>query len=166
MATTIRTPTGLIIGRFCPPHLGHSHLIDVATDQVDQLVVFVNARAGEPIPGSLRAGWLAELHPQAKVVLLEHDLETDFDDPDLWNRWMAMFRQAWPEPEGPDVVFSSEPYGSELARRFGAAEVSVDPGRTTVAISATMIREQPLAHLDQLAPPVRDWVREWAATRS
>jgi len=157
-------PTGLIIGRFCPPHLGHSHLIDSATPQVDRLVVFVNARTSEPIPGALRAGWLAELHPQVHVVLVEHDLPTDFNDPELWNRWMAMFRNAWPEPVGPHVVFSSEPYGSELARRFGAAEVCVDPGRATVPISATMIREEPLAHLDMLAPVVREWVRQWGGT--
>ena len=36
--------TGLIVGRFCPPHLGHSHLIESAAAQVDQLVVFVNTQ--------------------------------------------------------------------------------------------------------------------------
>lgn len=162
MAVTSLAPTGLIVGRFCPPHLGHSHLIDVATAQVDRLVVFVNAQGSEPIPGALRAGWLAELHPQVKVVLVEHNLPTDFNDPDLWNRWMAMFRSHWPEPTGPHVVFSSEPYGSELAQRFGAREVCVDPDRATVPISATMIREAPLAHLDRLAPPVRQWIQQWA----
>jgi HTH-type transcriptional repressor of NAD biosynthesis genes len=162
MSDPTLAPTGLIVGRFCPPHLGHRHLIDVATTQVDRLVVFVNARSTEPIPGELRAQWLADLHPRVNVILLAHDLPTDFDDPDLWNRWMAMFRQAWPEADGPHVVFSSEPYGSELARRFGAAEVCVDPDRSTVPISATMIRQDPLAHLDQLAPAVRQWVEAWA----
>ena len=97
-ARPVAVTTGLIIGRFCPPHLGHSHLIRTAAGQVDQLVVFVNTRATEPIPGDLRAGWLADLHPDVVVVEVRHDLDTDFDDPVLWDRWMALFRGTgrWP----------------------------------------------------------------------
>jgi NadR type nicotinamide-nucleotide adenylyltransferase len=160
-----RRPTGLIIGRFCPPHLGHSHLIRAAADQVDALVVFVNTRDGEVIPGSLRAGWLSELHPDVTVVEVRHDLDTNFDDPELWRRWMELLRESWPFDEGPDIIFSSEGYGSELARRFGADEVVVDQGRVTVPISATQIREAPLDHLDYLAPPVRQWVEVWGRER-
>ena len=81
--------TGLIIGRFCPPHLGHSHLIDRAASQVDQLVVFVNTRDDEPIPGELRAGWLADLHPDVTVVEVRHDLPTDFGDADEYDDRIA-----------------------------------------------------------------------------
>jgi HTH-type transcriptional regulator, transcriptional repressor of NAD biosynthesis genes len=158
----VTDPTGLIVGRFCPPHLGHSHLIDEAGRAVDHLVVMVNTRDSEPIPGELRAGWLAELHPDVTVVEVRHDLPTDFHDRDLWERWMALFREKWPLADGPDVVFSSEPYGDEIARRFGARAVAVDPARTTVPVSATLIRERPLEHLDFLAPPVRTWVEEQA----
>jgi len=51
-----------------------------------------------------------------------------------------------------------------LARRFGAEAVGVDPGRVTVPVSATMVREAPADHLDRLAPPVRAWVEaNWLA---
>lgn len=153
------------MGRFCPPHLGHGFLIERAAAQVDRLVVFVNTRADEVVPGSLRAGWLAELHPGVTVVEVAHNLETDFADPDLWNRWMDLLRSCWPFADGPHAVFTSEPYGSELARRFGADEVLVDPDRAAVPVSATMIRTDPLAHLDHLAPPVRAWVEHWGRTR-
>jgi HTH-type transcriptional regulator, transcriptional repressor of NAD biosynthesis genes len=152
------TITGLIIGRFCPPHLGHSHLIDHAAAQVDALVVFVNTRAGEPVPGELRAAWLAELHPDVAVVEVRHDLPTDFSDEGLWARWMHLLRAHWPLARGPDVVFSSERYGGELARRFGAESVVVDAGRDAVPVSATMIRDRPADHLHFLAPVVREWV--------
>ncbi len=161
-----RAATGLVIGRFCPPHLGHSYLIATAAEHVERLVVFVVTRDGEPIPGPRRAEWLAGLHPDVTVVEVSHELPTDFDDPDLWERWMALFRQRWPlDGDGPDVVFSSESYGDELARRFGAAAVSVDPSRTAVPVSATMIRERPLEHLDLLAPPVAEWIEAWARRR-
>ena len=151
--------TGLIVGRFCPPHLGHSYLIRRSAEQVDRLVVFVNTRDGEVVPGELRAQWLADLHPEATVVEVRHDLETDFADEALWARWMALFRASWPGPgDGPQIVFSSEGYGDELARRFGAQAVGVDPGRVTVPVSATMVRDAPADHLDHLAPVVRAWV--------
>jgi HTH-type transcriptional repressor of NAD biosynthesis genes len=159
----VTDPTGLIVGRFCPPHLGHTHLIEEAGRAVDRLVVMVNTREGEPIPGELRAGWLAELHPDVVVVEVRHDLHTDFDDQELWDRWMALFRGQWPLDEGPHVVFSSEPYGDEIARRFGARAVAVDPARTAVPVSATLIRERPLEHLQYLAPPVREWMEAQVA---
>jgi HTH-type transcriptional regulator, transcriptional repressor of NAD biosynthesis genes len=158
----VTDPTGLIVGRFCPPHLGHSHLIEHAGREVDRLVVMVNTREVEPIPGELRAGWLAELHPDVTVVEVRHDLPTDFDNQELWERWMDLFRRHWPLPDGPHVVFSSEPYGDEIARRFGAQAVAVDPARTAVPVSATLIRERPLEHLQYLAPPVRAWMEAQA----
>ena len=89
---------------------------------------------------------------------MRHDLDTDFDDEELWARWMALFRSRWPHETGPDVVFSSDPYVDGIAARFGADPVVVDAERVTVPISATMIREDPSAHLHFLAANVREWV--------
>jgi cytidyltransferase-like protein len=154
--------TGLIVGRFDPPHLGHSFMIEWAATRCERLVVFVNTREGEAAPGYLRAGWLAELHPTVRVVQVVHELDNDWDDEDLWARWISLFRLRWPHDDGPHVVFSSDGYISELARRLGAEAVVVDAERTTVPISATMIRTAPAEHLHRLAPPVRQWVeRTW-----
>lgn len=150
--------TGLIVGRFNPPHLGHSHMIEWATARCGRLVVYVNTRVGELVPGHLRAQWLAELHPDVTVVEVAHELDTNFGDEELWARWLALFRSRWPYEAGPDAVFSSDPYVEELARRFGAQPIVVDPERRTVPISATMIREAPADHLDRLAAPVRAWI--------
>jgi HTH-type transcriptional repressor of NAD biosynthesis genes len=156
--TERRPATGLIVGRFNPPHLGHSYMIDWAAQRCDNLVVFVNTRAGELVPGHLRAAWLADLHPAVRVVEVAHDLDTNFDDENLWARWMALFRSKWPLAEGPDVIFSSDPYVDGIAARFGAQPVVVDADRVAVPISATQIRAAPADHLDRLAPAVRAWV--------
>jgi NadR type nicotinamide-nucleotide adenylyltransferase len=165
MAGAPTPSTGLIVGRFCPPHLGHHHLIRTAAERVDHLVVYVNTRDGEPVPGELRARWLAEDHPDVSVVEVRHALDTDFGDEDLWRRWVALFRARWPvEGEGPTVVFSSDPYAAELARRLGAECVVVDADRETVPISATLVRERPADHLEYLSPSVRTWVEAtWLA---
>ena len=134
-------------------------MIDWAAQRVDRLVVFVNTRDGELVPGKLRAQWLAELHPRVTVVELRHDLETDFGNEELWVKWMALFRSRWPHDSGPDVIFSSDPYVDGLAARFDAMPVVVDADRVAVPISATQIREAPADHLDRLAPAVRAWVQ-------
>jgi HTH-type transcriptional regulator, transcriptional repressor of NAD biosynthesis genes len=155
----VTVATGLVVGRFDPPHLGHSFLIERAAERCDRLVVFVNSSAArDAAPGHLRAGWLAELHPDVTVVEVVHDLRTDFDDEGLWRRWIELFRHHWPHETGPDIVCSSDPYVAELARRLGAEPVVVDADRENVPISATMIRGEPAAHLAMLAPPVRAWV--------
>jgi NadR type nicotinamide-nucleotide adenylyltransferase len=152
-------PTGLIVGRFDPPHLGHSYMIERAASQCEQLVVFVNTSPDrDTVPGDLRAGWLAELHEEVTVVEVRHRLGTDFDDEELWAKWMALFADHWPHEVGPHVVFSSDAYVVELASRFGADHVVVDAERAAVPISATEIRTDPGAHLDRLAPRVRAWV--------
>jgi cytidyltransferase-like protein len=151
--------TGLIVGRFDPPHLGHSFMIERAAERCERLVVYVNSStARDAVPGELRAGWLAELHPDVEVREVRHALRTDFDDEELWQRWMDLFRRHWPHHDGPHAVFSSDPYVDELARRFDAEAVVVDADRLAVPISATMVRTSPADHLDRLAPPVREWV--------
>jgi len=151
--------TGLIVGRFDPPHLGHSFMIDWAAQRCERLVVFVNSSTErDAAPGALRAQWLADLHPHVTVIEVRHRLGTDFDDEELWAKWMALFTERWPHDEGPDVVFSSDEYVVELASRFGAQHVVVDADRATVPISATQIRESPGEHLHRLTPPVRAWV--------
>lgn len=155
----VRHPTGLIVGRFDPPHLGHSFMIDWSAKRCEQLVVYVNSSVErDAVPGRLRAEWLAEMHPHVAVMEVEHRLRTDFDDEDLWRRWLELFTERWPHDDGPHAVFSSDAYVIELATRLGAHHVVVDADRSTVPISATQIRERPGDHLDRLAPRVRAWV--------
>ena len=47
----MRARTGVVIGKFYPPHRGHKYLIDTAAGQVERLTVIVCARAGQTIPG-------------------------------------------------------------------------------------------------------------------
>ena len=137
-------------------------MIEWARERCEQLVVFVNTKQGEAAPGDLRAQWLQDLHPEVKVVQVEHDLHNDWDDQELWAKWINLLRSKWPLANGPEVVVSSDFYISELAHRLGAEALVCDPERMNVPISATLIRNDPVTHLERLAPPVRDWVeRNW-----
>jgi len=69
--------TGLIVGKFCPPHRGHQHLIDTARTQVDRLVVMVCATENQSISGEKRRDWLQEIHPDCEIILVEETLAED-----------------------------------------------------------------------------------------
>jgi NadR type nicotinamide-nucleotide adenylyltransferase len=149
--------SGLIIGKFLPPHTGHCYLVAQAQAQVERLTLILFTKAAEPIPGDLREGWLRELFPEVEVLRLADEGPVDFGSSAAWDFWIAAIRRAYPAERGPDVVFSSEPYGPELARRLGARHVAVDPGRRHVPISASAIRARPLAHWRFLPAPVRPY---------
>ena len=139
---------GLVVGKFYPPHRGHKLLIDTAKSQVDHLDVMLCVRPEQSIPGSLRAAWLREIHPEATVIEVD-----DFGDDDNSERWAAFTKKTLGYV--PDLVFTSEAYGDTYARLLGARHVLVDQERLRFPISATRIREDPLSAWEHLEPCVR-----------
>ncbi|MGW1069639.1 AAA family ATPase [Streptomyces aureus] len=144
---------GLVLGKFYPPHAGHHHLVRSALARCERLTVLVCAASVESIPLADRVAWMREAHPEAEVVGAVDDHPVDLLDPAVWDAHMAVFRAAVPEPV--DAVFTSESYGTELARRFGAAEVGVDPDRTAYPVSGTAVRKDPVGSWTFLGPGVR-----------
>ena len=139
---------GLIVGKFYPPHRGHRHLVDTARAQVDELFVVCCGREGEVPEGRLRAGWLREIHPDARVLYLDDTY--DAQDSRVWaENSVRLLGRA------PDVVFTSEDYGDEFARHLGCRHVQVDRARAAVPVSGTRVRADPLGCWEFLEPPVR-----------
>lgn len=141
---------GVVIGKFYPPHRGHKLLIDAATAQSEQAVVIVCAKPTDTIPGELRGRWLQEIHPDARVMVI--DDRYDENDSRVWAentiRWLG---------RAPDAVFTSEDYGDRYAELMGSKHISVDKPRGQVPISGTAVRQDPYAHWEFLEPPVRAW---------
>ncbi|QKW05724.1 AAA family ATPase [Streptomyces sp. NA04227] len=144
---------GLVLGKFYPPHAGHHHLVRTARARCAELTVLVCAASVESVPLAERVAWMRAVHPDCRIVGLVDDVPMDLDDPEIWDAHVRIFRQG---VEGEvDAVFTSESYGAELARRFGAAHVPVDPERRAFPVSGTAVRADPVAHWHHLAPPVR-----------
>ncbi|MGW0702506.1 AAA family ATPase [Streptomyces sp. NPDC002867] len=144
---------GLVLGKFYPPHAGHHHLVRTAAGRCDRLTVLVCAASVESVPLADRVAWMREVHPDVRVVGAVDDIPVDVTDPAVWDAHMAVFRTAVPEPV--DAVFTSEAYGDELGRRFGAASVCVDPDRLRHPVSGTAVRKDPVGCWDFLEAPVR-----------
>ncbi|MBI2215300.1 MAG: AAA family ATPase [Acidobacteria bacterium] len=145
--------TGLLIGKFMPPHAGHLRLIDHARSRVDELVILVCSLEREPIPGELRAEWMRASAPNARVIHVNDENPSLPDQhPEFWEKWTSTIRRHVPEKI--DVVFAGESYGEELASRLGATSVIVDREEGGFP-SGTEIRERPLTHWDSIAPSAR-----------
>lgn len=159
----MNTRHGLVIGKFYPPHAGHHHLIRVAAARCEQLTVLLMAASVETLPLARRVDWLREVHadnPRVTVTGIVDDHPVDFDDDALWRAHVALMREGASRvtPAPVDVVFTSEHYGDELARRLGARHELVDLRRHAHPISGTAVRADPVAHWTALAPCVRAYL--------
>lgn len=177
---------GLVIGKFYPPHAGHLYLASAAARHCDQVTVVCMAATQESIPLGLRVAWLREAlaeHANLTVSGIIDDVPVDYHDPAIWQAHEDLMREAiaaadaarssdsrtgepqaggTPEAEASpipvDAVFTSEGYGEELARRFNATGVCLDPARGLYPVSGTAVRADPLAHWDLLPPMVQAWL--------
>lgn len=154
------TAHGLVIGKFYPPHVGHHLLIRAAAAASERVTVLVLAHPVESIPLEDRVRWLREVHALDANVTIHGATDphpVDYGDDAVWDLHVQVMREAAAEVTAEPItaVFSSEPYGPELARRLGAVAVEVDPGRTLCPVSATAFRSDPVAEWEHVEEPVR-----------
>ncbi len=182
---TRRYKRGLVVGKFCPLHRGHEFLIRRAQAACGELLVISYA---EPCPPGYEAAkrerWLARRFPDLRAVVIDAarlaalcraagigstsvlppDAAPD-DEHRHFVAWICLDLLGLTV----DAVFTSEDYGDGFARvlasRFGHAvdHVCVDRARAAVPVSGTLLRADPHAHREFLAPDVyADFVRRVA----
>ena len=148
--------TGVIIGRFMPPHNGHLYLIDFARAMVDRLYVLVCTLSHEPIPGEFRYQWVRELAPHSEIVHITEEIpEARRGAAGAITIWADSVRQAVPDQI--THVFASENYGWDLAWSLQAQYIPVDPSRSNIPVSASAIRANPFQYWRFIPPAVRPW---------
>jgi HTH-type transcriptional regulator, transcriptional repressor of NAD biosynthesis genes len=149
-ASQMKYRTAVVIGKFYPPHRGHHFLIQQALEAATTVTVIVCGKPTDTIPAERRGEWLRIVHPTAQVLVID-DIY-DENDSQVWAentiRWLG---------GRPDVVFTSENYGERYASYMNCTHVLIDRERITVPCSGTMIRADPYACWEFLAPPVRGW---------
>lgn len=143
-----RFRTGVVIGKFFPPHKGHHYLINQASAQCAHLSVLVCWKSEQDISIDIRLGCLHEIHPDAEIIAVNDDLP-DYDSAAWAYRTIQVLGYS------PDAVFTSEDYGDSYAALMGSIHVMVDRERAIVPCSGTMIRQSPLDYLECLSPFMR-----------
>jgi NadR type nicotinamide-nucleotide adenylyltransferase len=123
--------TGLFVGSFSPPHLGHVFVSEIAQRFVDRLTVVLCSRPSDSIDSVTRANWLRQLMPD--VVLLIYDSVQPL------SQWLAQNCAT-----NFDHVFGSDLEAEQLAKTISAHYVPVDPSHTIVPVSGEVVRSKPL----------------------
>ncbi len=152
---TVKT-SGLVLGKFMPPHLGHVRLIEFARRYVDDLTVVLGTLSSEPISGTLRFEWMQTLFPTLRVLhLTDENPQDPSEHPDFWRIWRESLQRILPVP--PDYVFASEDYGFRLAEELGARFIPFDLKRHQIPVSGTAIRQDPLRYWEFIPACVRPY---------
>lgn len=156
----MKSAHGLVVGKFYPPHEGHHFLVRTAAAVCERVSVIVMAASHEGLSLEKRMAWMAEVHrdlPQVQVLGIVDDVPIDYKDAAIWREHVALMHEALQGSDAGPVtsVFTSEPYGAELARHFNATPVTLDPARDNFPVSGTLVRSDPVRNWRYLAPPVR-----------
>jgi len=148
--------TGMLLGKFMPPHQGHIYLANFAQSYVDELCIVVGSLKDEPIEGKLRFQWIKDMFPNCHVVhLTDENPQYPEEHPDFWQIWHDSLINIMPWK--PDYVFAGEDYGTPLAKVLGSEFIPSNMGRDIVPISATMIRNNPMQNWDYIAPAAQPY---------
>lgn len=140
--------SGVAIGKFNPPHLGHLHLIVQAAAHVERLYVFLCDRPDQTISVQLRHQWLQDVVPKNVTVLVTPDDLPAANEP--WaDRVLEVLGQQ------PDLAFTSEEWGPGWAALMGAEHVLIDLERASFPISGTALRTDLRSNFEWLVPPAR-----------
>lgn len=162
---------GLVVGKFCPLHLGHMSVIDAALEACEEVFILSYTRPEFPgLPAMLREQWLRQHYPQARILVLADGGAVPLPHNDAGDTEHRQF-VGWVcdtlFDAHVDAVFTSEDYGdgfaAELTVYFAArgragvppvAHVQVDRGRLRIPTSGTAIRQDPRAARAFLSPGV------------
>lgn len=140
--------TGLVLGKFYPPHKGHMKLIEYAKSGCDRLIVLIaDSDAGhESFPLIYRQQIIRAEFPDTvnvKILCTRDNNPTDYNSDKVWQAHVDVFKKAIEGIKGAkslNYLFSSEEYGWRLAEMLGCTHVMFDPKRCIVPISATEVR--------------------------
>lgn len=143
---TKRFETGLVVGKFCPLHLGHQLVIDEAFRQSERVVIITYTNPELGYSPSTRERWLKELYPEATVIAVEAEKAPANDADEVVHRNFCAWLCETQAYVLPDAVFTSESYGDGFAKHLSrrwlkdVKHVSVDAKRFIHPISGTALR--------------------------
>lgn len=157
---------GVVFGSFAPLHQGHLDLIMRAKKENDGgcivIVCGYDGDKGEPLmPHSKRYRYVREFFADDDLVAVYAINDTELgiaEYPDGWDGWMNEFEKIWEKAvhvyESRTWYVGDENYFNDLGVRWEENCKLINRTGTN-PISATMIRENPIAHWDKITFPFR-----------
>lgn len=146
----------VVFGKFMPPHSGHDYLISLAAGLAKKTSVFV-AHPFHPnpeMPSTLRARWLQQhFGPSIDFHCPPEGARDEVSVTEAIRRGRAYFDEVRGE-RMPDVIVGADNHIRFFARLMGIKAIVPD---AILSIRATKIRENPLAHWNDILPPAKPY---------
>ena len=146
--------TGLVVGKFCPLHVGHEKVIRTALAKCENVIIL--SYTSKTFPGcepEKRREWLTNTFPTATVVVVETGEAPDDELPDDFHRLFCANYLLNKMNTTVQAVFTSEDYGDgfatylskfftrELRTEVKVDHILVDKEREQFPISGTTLRK-------------------------
>lgn len=148
----------LVFGKFYPLHKGHLYLMDTAIEQSEFTNILVCSLESESIDGYLRYSWVKKIYadnPNVRVIHCNDDLpQYPEEHQDFWSIWYDV---VYSRIDKLDVLFTSEDYGDPFSKVLGIEHVLVDKERTTIPVSGTAIRNNPIKNWEYIPDVVKPY---------
>lgn len=157
----LRRKVGLTLGKFAPLHRGHQFMIEMALEEMDEVIVVIyDCPETTPIPLNVRAGWIRTLYPEVTVIeAWDGPAETGYTP--AIKRMHEAYMIKLLAGRMITHFYSSERYGGHMSEALGAVDRQVDPGRVQFPVSGTQVREAPYVNRALVDPIVyRDMIRK------
>lgn len=132
--------TGLVIGKFMPPHNGHKYLINFARNFVDKVFVAIKSKPDDAIPVKHRIYWLKQMFPDIEIVTINTDNTEDI---------LQLL------PQKPDYLFTSQDNGRQTANSLGCRHIAVDPQKLVIPVNSRQLETNPLQNWQYLPSCIR-----------
>ena len=136
---------GLTLGKYAPFHKGHQSVINIALQEVDEMIVIIYDTDVTLIPLTVRANWIRQLYPNIQVIEA-WDGPVGYSKEREYEKLEEQYVIGLLEGKKITHFYSSEYYGEHMSKALGAIDRRVDEERTNVPISGTIIRENPYAN--------------------
>lgn len=165
--------TGLFVGKFLPPHLGHLDAIKKAKQNCTHLIIIVcfeplrtqrlcDEMGVEFISLEQRAKWIKDAINDPEVEFLTLDETGITSWPEGWEEWSKRVKKVLGNRKI-DCIFGNErKYVEGYKKWFKESEyIMLDPDRKTVKISASQIRKNLKKYFDYLIEPAQPFFKKY-----
>ncbi|QCR37245.1 multifunctional transcriptional regulator/nicotinamide-nucleotide adenylyltransferase/ribosylnicotinamide kinase NadR [Nissabacter sp. SGAir0207] len=161
---------GVVFGKFYPLHTGHIYLIQRACSQVDELHIvmgydeprdrelFENSSMSQQPTVSDRLRWLLQTFKYQKNIRIHAFNEEGVEPyPHGWDVWSHNIKAFMAEKGiDPAVIYTSEEQDAPQYREhLGIHTVLIDPQRSFMNISGTLIRQDPFRYWEYIPTEVK-----------
>jgi len=147
--------TGVILGQFMPPHLGHVALVRTASYLVDRLTIVLSVSDNDIIKPAIRKKWMQDLFPKASIIVANNGGKPLSSNSPDWARIIRGFH-----PEKIDRVIGSEPYLVDLAKALNAQHFILDPMWMAYPANSADILKDPFKHWQSIPGYVRPYFQK------